>query len=211
LNSANPLPRYALYGGAFDPPHNAHVNLVRQLLAQLDVERVWVVPTGQAWHKARPLTSATHRLAMTRLAFAELPHVVVDDREMRRPGPSYTVQTLEELRSEQPQGDWFLLMGQDQWASFSTWKSWEQILRIATPVVAERSMKESVKVEKNIKIESRPADSLQVELPQPIHLTWTPQPISSTALRQNPSDASALLPQAVARYISEHSLYNSPP
>ena len=67
-----------VFGGAFDPPHWAHVALVKAAMAQLALDRVLVLPTGQAWHKTRSLSQASHRLNMTRLAFAPLPQVVVE-------------------------------------------------------------------------------------------------------------------------------------
>ena len=74
------LARAGMFGGAFDPPHRAHVALARAAIAQLRLDRLFVVPTGDAWHKARTLTAAAHRLAMTRLAFAGIAQVRVDDR-----------------------------------------------------------------------------------------------------------------------------------
>jgi len=210
LSHTSRLPRYALYGGAFDPPHNAHVDMVRQLVAQCDMDRVWVVPTGQAWHKSRPLTDAVHRLAMTWLAFADVPQAVVDDREIRRSGPSYTVDTLAELQAAHPPADWFVLMGQDQWATFSTWNQWQTIAENASIVIANRSIKSSVEGLKNIKHSSANRTDAPPGLPQPIRLNWNPNAISSTAARQNPSQALALLPNAVASYISEHFLYTLP-
>src|SRR5690606_20992264 len=86
-----PPRRIGLYGGAFDPPHEAHRAMAEAALAQLGLDLLLILPTGQAWHKSRPLTAAAHRLAMSRLAFSDLPHTRIDDREMRRNGPTYTV------------------------------------------------------------------------------------------------------------------------
>ena len=210
MSHTSRLPRYALYGGAFDPPHNAHVDMVRQLVAQCDLDQVWVVPTGQAWHKPRTLTDAVHRLAMTRLAFADVPEAVVDDREMRRDGPSYTVDTLAELQATNPPADWFVLMGQDQWATFPTWNQWQTIAENASIVIADRTIQLSDEGLKNIKHSSANGTDVPPGLPQPIQLNWNQTAISSTAARQNPTQASALLPNAVASYISEHFLYTSP-
>ena len=78
------LPRIGVFGGAFDPPHRAHVALAQAAVAQLGLAELRIFPTGQAWHKARPLSSAAARLAMAELAFAALPNVTVDAREIRR-------------------------------------------------------------------------------------------------------------------------------
>ena len=93
-------PRIGLFGGAFDPPHYAHMALARAAVRQLGLSRLHVTPTGQAWHKSRPLTPAAQRLAMCRLAFAHEPRCVVDGRETRRDGPSYTIDTLAALQAE---------------------------------------------------------------------------------------------------------------
>jgi len=125
-------------GGAFDPPHRAHRALAEAALAQLDLDALHIVPTGQAWHKARPLTDATHRLAMCQRAFGDLPGVVLDARELRRTGPSYTVDTLTELRAEHPAAELLLLLGADQWAALPTWKRWRDVLALATVAVGIR-------------------------------------------------------------------------
>lgn len=197
-------PRLGLYGGAFDPPHSAHVRLVEELVRQCRLDRVWVIPTGQAWHKSRPLTAAGHRLAMTREAFAPLPEVVVDDREIRRNRPSYTVETLLELQAEHPAAQWFLLMGEDQWVNFGTWRRWEEIAQIAQIVVARRPMQAGDGAKYHIEHSSQLSAATS---PSPLWLNWQPDTTSSTALRaQSPSDEKQL-PAAVARYISEHALY----
>ena len=94
----NPAPaqakRIGVFGGAFDPPHLAHMALVKTAVADLQLDELRVIPTGQAWHKPRALSPAHHRLAMAQLAFADLPNVLVDPRETQRVGPSYTVDTL---------------------------------------------------------------------------------------------------------------------
>ena len=99
-------PRIGLFGGAFDPPHVAHVALVRAAMEQLGLNQLHVLPTGDAWHKSRTLSAATHRLAMARLAFGEIPGVVVDDRELRRAGPTYTVDTLRACKPSTPGHSW---------------------------------------------------------------------------------------------------------
>ena len=71
--------RIGIYGGAFDPPHKAHLGLARAAVEQLALNRLYVIPTGQPWMKQRRLTAAEHRLAMARLAFESVPEVQVDD------------------------------------------------------------------------------------------------------------------------------------
>jgi len=127
-----------LYGGAFDPPHTGHYSLAACAIQQLQLERLYVVPTGNAWHKSRELTSAHHRLAMAKLNFKDLDPVVIDERELRRLGPSYTIDTLSELQAEHAGAELFLIMGADQAARFDTWKNWRQIAQLAVLAVAPR-------------------------------------------------------------------------
>ena len=101
--------RIGVFGGAFDPPHHAHVALARAAIEQFELGSLHVIPTGQAWHKARALSAAEHRLAMTRLAFQDDAKVVVDERELQRTGPTFTIDTLEALQAENPQARLYLL------------------------------------------------------------------------------------------------------
>jgi len=85
------IERLGIFGGSFDPPHQAHITLAARAIEQLHIDRLLVIPTGDAWHKSRNLTLAPHRLAMTRLAFADLPKVSVDSREIDRHGPTPSI------------------------------------------------------------------------------------------------------------------------
>jgi len=145
LNPDNPTPspstqrKLGFYGGAFDPPHLAHQALAQHAMAHLGLDALYVVPTGQAGHKAPSKTPAFHRLAMLSLAFADVPQVVIDDRETRRAGLSFTVDSLNELHAEHPQAQWFLIIGEDQAKSLESWRDWQKIVQIAHVVVAARA------------------------------------------------------------------------
>jgi nicotinate-nucleotide adenylyltransferase len=136
LIAAGRVKRLGMFGGAFDPPHLAHVALARAAVQQLGLCELRVFPTGQAWHKSRTLTSAEHRLAMARVAFGDVPRTVVDGRELSRNGPTYTVDTLLELQAEQPDAELFLIIGADQAEALHSWHRGEAILSLATLGVA---------------------------------------------------------------------------
>ncbi|WP_334135104.1 nicotinate (nicotinamide) nucleotide adenylyltransferase [Tepidimonas sp.] len=191
--------RVGVFGGAFDPPHVAHRALAETALRALALQRLHIVPTGCAWHKARVLTAAEHRLAMCRLAFGDLPGVVIDRREIDRAGPSYTVDTLTELRSVYPGAQLFLLVGADQWRTFCHWHRWADILALATVVVAERAPDAPAAV--GAKERALPHERLPL----------APLDVSATAVRaawqRGDADAARQVPPAVARYISTHGLY----
>lgn len=127
-----------IFGGAFDPPHFAHHALAQAAIEQLKLEVLYIVPTGQAWHKSRVLSDARHRLAMARLAFQNIPQVLVDDMETQRKGSSYTVDTLDELQVRHPNAHFYVLVGADQAASFTLWHQWQRVLEMSQLVVVQR-------------------------------------------------------------------------
>lgn len=187
-----------MFGGAFDPPHRAHVELARAAIAQLQLDALFIFPTGNAWHKARTLTHAEDRLAMTRLAFEGVARVGVDDRELRRAGATYSVDTLRELQAEHPAAQLYLLMGEDQAASFDRWHAWPEVARLAVLCVASRGTGEGVAA-----LRALPGTRVEV-------LQWTQRPESATEIRQRLTagqDITDLVEPAVARYIDSHHLY----
>lgn len=203
----NHAKRLGIFGGSFDPPHIAHIALAKHAIAQFDLNELRIIPTGDAWHKARTLTPSPHRLAMTRLAFADVAHTVVDPREIDRQGATYTVDTLQELKAEQPQADVFLFIGADQANAFKTWHRWQEILGLATVVVAERKLAELGSIASQWHNAVSP-DVQRLDMPS--------LNVSATEIRahlaQGPHPAAAMsawLPAAVQHYIEKHSLYRS--
>jgi nicotinate-nucleotide adenylyltransferase len=195
--------RLGVYGGTFDPPHNAHLALAQTALAQLKLDELRIFPTGQAWHKARQPSPAADRLAMARLAFEGLPKVVVDDREIRREGPTYTIDTLLELKAERPGAQLFLIMGADQAAALPSWHRFREILQVAIIAVAGRA--QSGPRAGDFDLDSLPDTGIR-------RLSMPLQPTSATAIRQlavTPQGIAHLVPAAVARYIEQHSLYRT--
>ena len=127
-------------GGSFDPVHNGHIALVRHFAHLLRPDEVRIIPTGQPWQKTKELTPANHRLAMLRLAFAESGLVVsIDDQEIRRTGPTYTIDTLRQLRTELgSDASLVFLMGADQLQQLHTWKDWQTLFDLAHICAATR-------------------------------------------------------------------------
>ena len=208
-NAQAAVQRLGVFGGAFDPPHLAHVALVEAAMAQLQLDQVHVLPTGQAWHKPRELSDAPHRLAMTRLAFSHLPKVVVDEREVLRVGPSYTVDTLHELQVQYPQAQLYLLIGDDQRRSLPLWRKIGEIVRLAIICVADRDLAVRAWHEKPASAQSSATlpDTLQARF----HTLVMPlMPHSATDIRvmaATDQTLTGLVPPAVERYIHEHHLY----
>jgi nicotinate-nucleotide adenylyltransferase len=193
--------RVGIFGGAFDPPHVGHVALARAAVEQLGLDELRVFPTGQAWHKARELSPAADRLAMAELAFAQVPHALVDGRELARAGPTYTIDTLRELQRECPDAEFLLVIGADQAESLHSWREGAEIARLATISIAERAR--PIRAAGTFDPSQLPPGKREpVELP--------PMPVSSTEIRRRAAtrqDISQLVPPPVASYIDRHSLY----
>jgi len=193
--------RVGLFGGSFDPVHNAHLALARAALATLQLDEVRWIPAGQAWQKARPLTDAMQRLAMLQLALSGEPRFVLDRSEIERPGPSYTLDTVRALAAAQPGTQWFLIIGHDQYAGLHTWNGWRQLLTLVTLAVANRpgELREAHE-------DVRHCSHRVVPLPM--------LDVSATVVRERAAagqDISTLVPPEVARYIDSHRLYRACP
>ena len=194
--------KLGFYGGAFDPPHLAHLALAKHAIARLDLDALHVVPTGQAGHKAPSRTPAFHRLAMLSLTFAGIPQVVIDDRETRRSGLSYTVDSLQELHVEHPQAQWFLIIGEDQAKSLESWRDWQKIVQIAQVVVAARAS------------EDPPSSSVgrwhNRAAQNAIDMAFPSMDISATRIREAVEQGRSISPWVnpnVNDYIQHHHLY----
>ncbi len=191
------LKRIAIFGGSFDPPHTAHVELARTALQALALDEVRWIPAGQPWQKSRAMTPAPHREAMVRLAIAGEPGFVLDRIELERSGPSITLDTVMAFQAAEPGVDWVLLIGGDQYANLHTWRHWPELLSRVTLAVAQRP---GVTQAPDAAVQARP--HRVVPLPM--------LDISSTQIRQQVARGGALdalVPPAVARYIEHNRLY----
>jgi len=194
--------RAGVFGGSFDPPHRAHLALARSALEHLALDEVRWLPAGLQWQKTRRPSPAHDRRAMVALAIEGEPRFVLDDRELARSGPSYTVDTLRELHAGPP-ADWFLLLGQDQYANLHTWHEWPALLQLATLAVASRDG-----------VVPAPAAPLAAVPHRMVVLPMPRMDVSATAVRRRAAagaDVGDMVPAAVARYIDRHRLYRGPP
>ena len=212
--------RFGLFGGTFDPIHNAHLRMAEAFYEELDLNQVRITPAGQPYHRSHaPLASPAQRVAMAELAVDNRPCLIVDQREVRRSRAAYTIETLEELRTELGQDAelWFLI-GSDALANFHTWKRWEALLCVANLAVAFRPGFDTA----GLRMRAQPllrrqevADTSTQTAFGKIHPLALPHtPISSTDIRHRLAcrkPVTHLLSPAVLHYIRNHRLYQAAP
>ncbi len=190
-----------LLGGTFDPPHVGHLLLGECARVQLGLERVYFMPAGDPWRKASlGVSSAAHRLAMTHLAIAGNPGFHLDEREVERIGPTYTVDTLRELHA-QGLDDVVLILGSDALADMPHWREPDVITALARLAVAPKEGDDGEQAWLAAQAGVREA---------PIVVRMPPIPVSSTLVRERVREGLPiryLVPSAVEDYIREHALY----
>lgn len=200
------LIKTGIFGGAFNPPHNGHVNLAREAIEQLKLRKLLIIPTFESPHKSTKLLPFGQREEMCRRAFEPLNgagncncEVVISDIEREMGGVSYTINTLRELAKRFSNGRFFLLIGSDMLFSFREWYRYESILKESTVCAVSREddsfsdMAEFANQIGRVKV-----------------LRTNVVDISSTEIRErivNGGDVSELVPQSVAEYIGENGLY----
>ncbi|MCG6956892.1 MAG: nicotinate-nucleotide adenylyltransferase [Gemmatimonadetes bacterium] len=140
--------RLGIFGGTFDPPHVGHVAVAEDVVRCLDLDRLIWIPALDPPHKPeQPLSPARLRLEMTRAAVAGHPRFEVSEVELRRPGPSYTVDTLRTLRAAHPSSRLFLVLGADQVRTLATgWREPTTVLRLATLALMDRAGEDAMEV-----------------------------------------------------------------
>ena len=199
------MTRIGIYGGSFSPPHKGHLRAAEAFLEQMWLDFLFVIPAAIPPHKELDLSASTKdRFEMTRLAFSGMEGVYVSDMELRRDGPSYTVDTLRELSGEDKR--LFLLLGTDMVLTLDEWRSPEEIFRLSYPVYARR---ESDKILDD-KILAKLAHYKEKYGKTVTKLTLEPTVLSSSEIRRrvrNGESITGLVPPLVEEYIKEHHLY----
>lgn len=190
--------RIGIFGGAFDPPHMAHVAMAEAAIEQFQLDELRVIPTGDAWHKPRELSEGLHRAEMSRLAFGHLSKVVVDDMELRRQGPSYTIDTLNALVALNPAAQFYILVGQDQGKALGTWREIDRIAQRAIICVAEREISGSPE-------SPVPRHDIPTQVLKLAQLPHSATEVRARVAHGHPIDA--LVSKPVALYIQRHHLY----
>ena len=183
--------RVGLYGGTFDPIHNGHLHLIVQLLERGLVDELILIPAGEPWLRATaPLATAHDRLEMAQLAVKELPaqiqsRVTISDIEVQRSGPTYTIDTVEQLQLLRPEATWVLILGSDANEGIGQWHRSDELQSMVEVLVIARAGE-------GVNISALPISSTQLR----------------ASLQADPKEQPEL-PESVWTYIKEQNLYAS--
>jgi len=201
----NGIERVGIYGGTFSPIHNGHVAAAKAFLEQMKLDKLVIIPTLIPPHKSIDSSdNPLHRLKMCELAFDGLVNIQVSDIELKRTGPSYTVDTLRQFTAEGRK--LFLLCGTDMMLTFDKWKEFEEIFRLCCPIYMRRENdieNDQLIIEKNNEYYSKYGVAFRKIVSDPIV-------ISSTQIREaihNGKDVSEYLPAKVYDYIKKNNMY----
>lgn len=197
MSAAASRRRVGLLGGSFDPPHLGHLVVAECALVELGLDEVRLIVAGEPWMKPA-VSPAEDRLALTRAAVRDSVGLVVDDREVRRGGTTYTADTLAELHAEEPGSDFFFVLGEDAAATLPDWERAEEAFALATFVIVTRP--------------GSPAPDDATLPGRVVHLEIPQLRVSSTELRERFADGRAtrwLVPPSVDAEVRRRGLYGS--
>ncbi len=194
-----------MFGGSFNPIHNGHIQLIKGIISELNLDKLLVVPSFLPPHKlVESPVSPQDRIAMCKLCVSDIPKAEISDMEIKRGGKSYTYETLQELHSIYPADDLFLIMGADMFLSIETWKNPEIIFKLATicgvPRKGVGGRQELIDRETFLKSIGAETKVLNLTLPE----------VSSSEIREfakNGKSIDRLVPAQVENYILEKGLY----
>jgi len=193
-------PRIGVMGGTFDPIHHGHLVAASEVQTVFDLDEVVFVPTGQPWQKhERQVSPAEHRYLMTVIATASNPRFTVSRVDIDRPGETYTVDTLRDLRRARPDAELYFITGADALAQILSWKDNEELWTLAHFVGVTRP---------GHQLSGGGVPTERVSL-----LEVPAMSISSTDCRRRVGDDQPvwyLVPDGVVQYIAKHRLYRSP-
>ncbi len=189
--------RLGVMGGTFDPIHHGHLVAASEVASVFDLDEVVFVPTGEPWQKVdKDVSEAEHRYLMTVIATASNPTFTVSRVDIERPGPTFTIDTLRDLKQQRPAAQLFFITGADAMAQILTWKDAEELWSLAQFIGVTRPGHE---------LDGRGRDVRLLEVPA--------MAISSTDCRRRVGEGKPvwyLVPDGVVQYISKYRLYRRP-
>jgi len=180
--------RIGILGGTFDPVHNAHLAIARRALERLKLDGILWIPTGAPGYREPPVAPAKDRVAMLKLALAEERHYAVDERELQPGASGFTFDTIVSLKNENPQSEFVLILGADQYAKRASWHRWADIEKLC-----------------EVALFARPGTNLDGKA-----IPMKPMEVSASDIRARlarDEDISAMVPAPVLGYIRDKGLY----
>ena len=213
-----------IFGGTFDPIHHGHLRLAQEALEQCGLASVRFIPSGTPPHRESPCAATAHRLNMVRIALQGNASFVLDEREVQRKGPCYTVDTLRSLRAETgPQQPLCLLMGGDAFLSLHTWHDWKNLFELAHLVVVQRpglplgnaigAADSALRQQYIARLAPAPRIAHESAYGAVVVLDMPLLEISATDIRKRCADKRSiryLLPDPVINYLQSQNLYTQP-
>ena len=204
-----------IFGGTFDPVHYGHLRAALEAMERLQLQDFRLLPAGTPPHRASTFASADHRLAMLKLALSRYPELQVDDREVRREGSSYMVDTLGEIRREEGEAPILMMIGQDAANVLDQWYDWHKLFDLAHLVIMRRPESKHIysgalfeQVQPRLVNDPDQLRKTPAGLILPLEVTQLA--ISSTEIRRQIHAGLSprfLLPDSVIEYILEHRFY----
>lgn len=195
--------KVAVFGGAFNPVHNGHINLAKKYIELLNPDKMLIIPTANPPHRDNNNFAADyHRFNMLRLAFENEKNIEISDIEFKIEGKSYTCNTVCEIEKQYENADIYLIVGEDQFLYFDKWYNWQKLLQKVTLCTAERNK------DKACKMRAFAANVLKTD--KYILADFDPVVVSSSEIREklyNNESVERLSPEKVLNYINENELY----
>ena len=206
----------AILGGTFDPIHHGHLRLATDLAEQLNLSSLKLMPDYQPMHRDVPSATPDQRLEMLKLAICDNSELDIDDRELKRKGPSYTLLSLKEIRAEiGPNAPLYFVLGEDAFGHFDQWHQWQKIIEYAHILVAIRPgvypdfSRDLTNFVNNVKYQGQGYP--QTAYGSVVFINNVKLEISSSAIRQKITEGQSiqyLLPKKVADYIQLNKIYS---
>ena len=210
------MPRIiGVFGGTFDPVHNGHVLTISELLEKLPFEKILVIPNFQPPHKESSQVSYKHRYEMARIAFKDIPKTMVDSREYLRESPSYAIQTVQEVLSEEEKARVVMIVGSDSFVDIDSWYKWKELINLVDFVIMKRPdmpLSKNKKAKDLVSVRRFKKDLFENSKLNIFEIEVTPFKISSSSIREKITEGKKidhLVNTLVEEYIKEHGLYGA--
>ena len=210
------MPRIiGVFGGTFDPVHNGHVLTISELLEKLPFEKILVIPNLQPPHRESSQVSYKHRYEMASMAFKDIPKTIVDNRESLRDGPSYAIETVKEIMSEEEGVRVVMIVGSDSFVDIHSWYKWQDLINLVDFVIMKRPdlpLSKNKKAKDLVSVKGVKKDLFEDSKLNILEIEVTPFKISSSSIREKivkGKKIDHLVNTLVKEYIKKHGLYGA--